>query len=308
MYFDRHFLVDVAEPMPMRPVKGITDAPHLWRYFVTPDPHKLDDAEVTPEDYVVHAVMKIKPASTARSWPRGKNMGAFEGVGYPEDIGHYYPLESTGHTWIGHNRFPTNTPGWWEARTPSPFSTGRSSTTAISPLRIDTRYLEQFGYGARWAPTPRSPRTCSISCSAPQAAARARVQGTRGPAVERDRPHAGRRARCHDLAARGVRTRHAQRPLRDRARLQRRHGRAQRPHQAPSARGRPQGRDVVVASEESAIREVLDEPDECGRPKAGEPVIARVQGMDWPIHGDLHLVRQEVSCAVTGDGPARPSR
>jgi hypothetical protein len=35
-------------------------------------------------------------------------------------------------------------------------------------------------------------------------------------------------------------------------------------------------------------------------PKAGEPVIARIKGMDWPIHGDLHLSPGDISCAVTG--------
>ena len=30
------------------------------------------------------------------------------------------------------------------------------------------------------------------------------------------------------------------------------------------------------------------------------PVIARVEGMDWPIHGDLHLEPSEISCAVAG--------
>ncbi len=44
----------------------------------------------------------------------------------------------------------------------------------------------------------------------------------------------------------------------------------------------------------------MEAPDEVWAPKAGEPVIARVRGMDWPIHGDLHLSPSEVSCAVTG--------
>jgi glutamate synthase domain-containing protein 1 len=61
-----------------------------------------------------------------------------------------------------------------------------------------------------------------------------------------------------------------------------------------------QGTKIMVASEESAIREVLDAPDRVWAPKAGEPVIARVEGMEWPIHGDLHLSAGEVSCAVTG--------
>ena len=61
-----------------------------------------------------------------------------------------------------------------------------------------------------------------------------------------------------------------------------------------------QGSKLMVASEESAIREVLDAPDQVWAPKAGEPVVARVEGMEWPIHGDLHLSASEISCAVTG--------
>ncbi len=61
---------------------------------------------------------------------------------------------------------------------------------------------------------------------------------------------------------------------------------------------------VMVASEESAIRAVMPSPEHVWAPKAGEPVIARVKGMDWPIHGDLHLGPAEVSCAVTGVEPA----
>jgi hypothetical protein len=57
---------------------------------------------------------------------------------------------------------------------------------------------------------------------------------------------------------------------------------------------------LAVASEESAIRQIIPDPDMVWAPKAGEPVIARVQGMDWPIHGDLHLPPREISCAVTG--------
>ncbi|MDP2300144.1 MAG: hypothetical protein Q8M55_05460, partial [Actinomycetota bacterium] len=60
------------------------------------------------------------------------------------------------------------------------------------------------------------------------------------------------------------------------------------------------GTTVMVASEEAAIREVMSAPDHVWAPKAGEPVIARVEGMEWPIHGELHLGPAEISCAVTG--------
>jgi glutamate synthase domain-containing protein 1 len=98
---------------------------------------------------VVHAVMKINStvdgAFVASS---GKNMGAFKGVGFPEEIGHYYLLEEyEGHTWVGHNRFPTNTPGWWGGA--HPFTLLDWSIVhngEISSYGINSRYLEAFGY------------------------------------------------------------------------------------------------------------------------------------------------------------------
>jgi glutamate synthase domain-containing protein 1 len=47
-----------------------------------------------------------------------------------------------------------------------------------------------------------------------------------------------------------------------------------------------QGSLLMVASEESVLREVLDAPDLVWSPKAGEPLIARVAGLPWPITGD----------------------
>ena len=86
--------VDVVEPMPTGVVKRITDAPHLWRYFLLPDASRLEESDMSAEDYVVSAVMHINAnIDGAYVSSSGKNMGAFKGVGYPEEIGHYYKLE-----------------------------------------------------------------------------------------------------------------------------------------------------------------------------------------------------------------------
>ena len=78
----------------------------------------------------------------------GRNMGAFKGVGFPEEIAHFYRLEEyAGHTWLGHSRFPTNTPGWWGGA--HPFTLLDWSVVhngEISSYGINRRYLEQFGY------------------------------------------------------------------------------------------------------------------------------------------------------------------
>ena len=74
---------------------------------IKPDPAKMEGTDYSDEDFVVHAVMTVNStvdgAFVASS---GKNMGAFKGVGFPEELGHYYKLDKyEGHTWVGHNRF-----------------------------------------------------------------------------------------------------------------------------------------------------------------------------------------------------------
>jgi hypothetical protein len=44
----------------------------------------------------------------------------------------------------------------------------------------------------------------------------------------------------------------------------------------------------------------MPEPDRVWAPKAGEPVIGRVAGMESPVHSELHLTPSDISCAVTG--------
>jgi len=301
---DEHFLVDAAEPMPTRPVKGITDAPLLWRYFVTPYPHKLEEQEISPEDYVVRLVMlvnaQVDGAFVASS---GKNMGAFKGVGYPEEIGHYFRLEEyQGHTWVGHNRFPTNTPGWWGGA--HPFTLLDWSIVhngEISSYGINSRYLEQFGYVCSLGTDTevaaylfdlmlrRHKLPLELACKAlasplwteidrmpaEEAAVMRSLRAVYGPGMLNG-PFAIVLGFNGGMVA-----------LNDRIKLR------------PLVAAR-QGNTVMVASEESAIRAVLPEPDRVWAPKAGEPVTARVKGMDWPIHGDLHLDPSEISCAVAG--------
>jgi glutamate synthase domain-containing protein 1 len=302
--FDQYFNVDLAEPMPTRAVKGISDAPLLWRYFLTPYPQKLETYEMSAEDYVVHVVMLINStvdgAFVASS---GKNMGAFKGVGFPEEIGHYYLLEEyEGHTWVGHNRFPTNTPGWWGGA--HPFTLLDWSIVhngEISSYGINSRYLEAFGYKCTLGTDTevaaylfdlmlrRHKLPLSLACKAlasplwteidrmpedEQAVMRS-LRAVYGPGMLNG-PFAIVLGFNGGMVA-----------LNDRIKL--------RPLVAAK-----QGSVLMVASEESAMREVLTSPDEVWAPKAGEPVIARIEGVDWPIHGDLRLPPNEISCAVTG--------
>ncbi len=301
---DRYFTVDLTEPMPTRPVKGIVDAPLLWRYFLKPDPHRLESSEMTPEDFVVHVVMLINSnVDGAFVSSSGKNMGAFKGVGYPEDIGHFFRLEEyEGHTWVGHNRFPTNTPGWWGGA--HPFTLLDWSIVhngEISSYGINSRYLEQFGYKCTLGTDTevaaylfdlmlrRHKLPLSLACKAlasplwteidrmpeEERAVMRSLRAVYGPGMLNG-PFAIVLGFNGGMVA-----------LNDRIKLR------------PLVAAR-KGSVLMVASEESAMRAVLDNPDDVWAPKAGEPVVARIKDMDWPIHGDLHLSPSEVSCAVTG--------
>ncbi len=239
--FDAYFTVDLAEPLPSRSVKGIDDAPLLWRYFLQPDVHKLEAAEMTAEDYVVHTVMLINStidgAFVASS---GKNMGAFKGVGFPEEIGHFYLLEEyAGHTWIGHNRFPTNTPGWWGGAHPfTLLDWAIVHNGEISSYGINSRYLEQFGYKCTLGTdTEVAAYLFDLMLRRHKLPLELACKALASPLwTEIDRMPEDERAAL-PVASRGVRTGDAEWALRDRARLQRRHGRPERPHQAAPARG-----------------------------------------------------------------------
>jgi glutamate synthase domain-containing protein 1 len=141
------FNVDMDEPIPTQRENGISNPPLLWRYFLEVPENKLEF--ISERDYVMKMVMRINSevegAFVASS---GKNMGAFKGVGYPEDIGKFYKLEDySAYIWTAHGRFPTNTPGWWGGA--HPFTLLDWSVVhngEISSYGINKRYLEMYGY------------------------------------------------------------------------------------------------------------------------------------------------------------------
>lgn len=142
-YLKAKYKIVLSEPIPTRKNPRIKEVHTLWRYFL--------DVGSSPseEDMVVSTVMfineKIKGAFVMSS---GKNMGIFKGVGYPEDIGDFYRIdEYNGYIWIAHNRFPTNTAGWWGGA--HPFGILDWSVVhngEISSYGINRRFLENYGY------------------------------------------------------------------------------------------------------------------------------------------------------------------
>lgn len=143
------FVVEHSEEIPTRPTQGIADAPILWRYFVHPKAEKRIAAKISEDDFVVHSVMTInRTIEGAFVMSSGQNMGVFKAVGFPEDVGRFYRLEEyEAYTWIGHGRFPTNTPGWWGGA--HPFALLNFSIVhngEVSSYGANRRYLEIFGY------------------------------------------------------------------------------------------------------------------------------------------------------------------
>ncbi len=146
------FEVIHEEPIPTRQVHGVdpSTAPQLWRYFVHPKPLKLQETMLpSAEDYVLRTVMDINARiDDAFVFSSGKNMGAFKAVGSAKDVGVFYRLdEYEGYIWIAHDRFPTNTPGWWGGAHPfTLLDFAVVHNGEISSYGINKRYLEQFGY------------------------------------------------------------------------------------------------------------------------------------------------------------------
>ena len=140
----------VEEAIPTRPLECIRNRPLLHRYFVRVKSADLvRNYDLTEDDIIVSVVMRINAQlEGAFVFSSGRNMGAFKGVGYPEDIGRFFRLdEYEAYIWTAHGRFPTNTTGWWGGA--HPFSLLDWSVVhngEISSYGINRRYLANFGY------------------------------------------------------------------------------------------------------------------------------------------------------------------
>ncbi|MDY0306682.1 MAG: glutamine amidotransferase family protein [Desulfovibrionaceae bacterium] len=147
----QYFTIHASEPIPTRRVLSVKNPPVVWRFFLKPLKDRPQDMkEVLDEkDYVVSVVMKINSGVPgAFVFSSGKNMGAFKGVGFPEDMADFFRLEEySAYIWTGHNRFPTNTPGWWGGA--HPFTLLDWSIVhngEISSYGINRRFLCEHNY------------------------------------------------------------------------------------------------------------------------------------------------------------------
>jgi glutamate synthase domain-containing protein 1 len=147
-YLNRHFSLKHHEPIPTKRVRTLRSVPSVFRYFLeTHD--EMRGLQGGEDDCIIGCAMEInRRIEGAYVFSSGKNMGIFKGVGNPNEIAEFYQIpEYNGYIWTAHNRFPTNSPGWWGGAHPfgildwSVIHNGE-----ISSYGINRRYLENFGY------------------------------------------------------------------------------------------------------------------------------------------------------------------
>lgn len=145
-----NFNITYHERIPTQVTSTIQAPPVFFRYFLEPkEEAKMYLPNKDDNDFVVCKVMhineNIKDAYVISS---GKNMGAFKGVGYPEEIAEFFKLDDyKAYIWTAHNRFPTNTKGWWGGAHPfTLLDWAIVHNGEISSYGINKRFLEMYGY------------------------------------------------------------------------------------------------------------------------------------------------------------------
>jgi len=285
-YLNEKFDVSQEERIPTRKVKNITDPPMLWRYFLKPKPSVISELGVSEEefcedDFMIDVIMHINAnIDGAYVSSSGKNMGAFKGVGYPEDIGEFYKLdEYKAYIWTSHGRFPTNTPGWWGGA--HPFTLLDWSIVhngEITSYGINKRYLEMFNYKCTLMTDTEvvtylfdlllRKHNMSFEMVASIMAAPFWVEIDRMPEEEKEL-YTALRSVYGSALLNGpfgfiLGHKNGMVGLNDRIKL--------RPLIAAT-----KDDFLYISSEEAAIREVCKNPDKVWMPKAGEPVIGRLK-------------------------------
>ena len=273
--------IEMAEDIPTRPSPQIADAPELRRYFAVPRSEKLAAEGLEPDDFMVRLVMTINTTVPGTFvFSSGKDMGVFKAVGFAEDVGDFYCLpEYSGYTWIGHGRFPTNTPGWWGGAHPfNILDWAVVHNGEISSYGINKRYLEMFGYKLALLTDTEAvtyifdllvrKQGLPVEAACKVVAAPFWKDIDRMPQDEKEAYQALRMVYGSALLngpfailfghARGLIG------MNDRIKL--------RPFVAAT-----KGKTVYMASEESAIREVCPDPEKVWNPRAGHPVVVELE-------------------------------
>lgn len=120
-----------------------------WRYFFRPDPTLLSGTSSPEEDTIIHIINRVNSGvNGALIFSSGKNIGVFKASGWPEDVANFYRIQDyEGYIWLAHNRYPTNTSGWWGGA--HPFNLLDWSVIhngEITSYGTNRRYIESYGY------------------------------------------------------------------------------------------------------------------------------------------------------------------
>ncbi|HME55903.1 MAG TPA: glutamine amidotransferase family protein [Candidatus Lokiarchaeia archaeon] len=139
--------ISYDEKIPVKSEMGLPRQPILWRYFFKPPSEVNEEAY---DDYIVKLHMALNDSFQRKAFvmSAGKNCMALKGNGWSREIAEYYQLENyEGCMWLGHSRFPTNTPGSWFGAHPfSLLSWNVIHNGEITSYGTNRRYLEMFGY------------------------------------------------------------------------------------------------------------------------------------------------------------------
>lgn len=137
------------EEIPTIPQPGLKKVHIPWRYFFNPSEGMIAGKKASGNDIVMHIVMQVNSSvEGATIFSSGKNMGVFKASGWPEDVANFYGIENyKGYIWLAHNRYPTNSPGWWGGA--HPFNLLDWSVVhngEITSYGTNRRYVEGYGY------------------------------------------------------------------------------------------------------------------------------------------------------------------
>ncbi len=275
-----NFTIVHSEPLPVSKVSTVKDAPEFIRYFVKLQDKIKETLLFSEDDFVVEIVMKINDnIDGAFVVSSGKNMAVFKGVGYPEEMAEFFQIDRySGYILIGHTRFPTNTPGWWGGA--HPFTILDWSIVhngELSSYGTNRRFVEMYGYKCTMLTDTEvvaylldflvRRRGLSLETTASIFAPPFWKDIEEMPEKERRYYTALRmtygRATLNGPFAIIMGFKDGFMALNDRIKLR------------PLVVGKKDSL-TVVASEEAAIRVVLNEADEIWAPHAGEPIIVRL--------------------------------
>ena len=120
-----------------------------WRYFFKPDLKRAPEPDTPADDIIMHIVMSTNTAHNGTLiFSSGKNLGVFKASGWPEEVADFYRIQDyKGYLWLAHNRYPTNTAGWWGGA--HPFNLLGWSVVhngEITSYGTNQRYIESYGY------------------------------------------------------------------------------------------------------------------------------------------------------------------